>query len=143
MSEYGCSRIVYSSSATVYGTPPEIPIPETTCLQGHSPYARSKVMSETIIEDLCQGGFFFFGGDNTPCLACKLTEPSSQSSLVGHITTLLQVGLAINGADLFLMSFTALLAHIHQVLSVKTPLVAQITFYPFSPRWLMVASRLP
>ncbi|KIO06973.1 hypothetical protein M404DRAFT_137213 [Pisolithus tinctorius Marx 270] len=53
MSVYDCTRIVYSSSATVYGTPPKIPIPETTRLKAHSPYGRSKVMSEMIIEDLC------------------------------------------------------------------------------------------
>jgi len=53
MSDYNCTRIVYSSSATVYGTPPTIPIPETTRLQADSPYGRSKVMSETIINDLC------------------------------------------------------------------------------------------
>lgn len=53
MSAYDCTRIVYSSSATVYGTPPQIPIPETTRLKADSPYGRSKVMSEMIIEDLC------------------------------------------------------------------------------------------
>ncbi|OBZ68549.1 Meiotic recombination protein dmc1 [Grifola frondosa] len=53
MSEFDCTRMVYSSSATVYGTPPVIPIPETTRLQAHSPYGKTKVMCETIIEDLC------------------------------------------------------------------------------------------
>ncbi|KAF5388711.1 hypothetical protein D9757_004862 [Collybiopsis confluens] len=53
MSEFDCTRIVYSSSATVYGTPPKVPIPETTRLQADSPYGRTKVMSETIIKDLC------------------------------------------------------------------------------------------
>ncbi|KAF8913231.1 THO complex subunit 1 transcription elongation factor-domain-containing protein [Gymnopilus junonius] len=53
MSEYDCNRIVYSSSATVYGTPPVIPIPESTRLKAHSPYGKTKVMSETIIDDLC------------------------------------------------------------------------------------------
>jgi len=53
MDEYDCTRIVYSSSATVYGTPPTIPIPETTRLKADSPYGKSKVMSETIIDDLC------------------------------------------------------------------------------------------
>ena len=55
MSDYDCTRLVYSSSATVYGTPPVIPIPETTRLQADSPYGKSKVMSETIIDDLCHG----------------------------------------------------------------------------------------
>ncbi|KAF8131614.1 THO complex subunit 1 transcription elongation factor-domain-containing protein [Boletus edulis] len=53
MSEYDCTRIVYSSSATVYGTPPIIPIPETTRLKADSPYGKTKIMSETIIDDLC------------------------------------------------------------------------------------------
>jgi UDP-glucose 4-epimerase len=55
MTEFGCTRMVYSSSATVYGTPPDIPIPETTRLQADSPYGRSKVMCETVLEDLCNG----------------------------------------------------------------------------------------
>ncbi|ETW86515.1 hypothetical protein HETIRDRAFT_468124 [Heterobasidion irregulare TC 32-1] len=52
MSEFDCTRFVYSSSATVYGTPPKVPIPETTRLKADSPYGKSKVMSETIIDDL-------------------------------------------------------------------------------------------
>lgn len=55
MDSYDCTRIVYSSSATVYGTPPIIPIPETTRLKADSPYGKSKVMSEQIIDDLCHG----------------------------------------------------------------------------------------
>lgn len=55
MDEYDCPRMVYSSSATVYGTPPEIPIPETTRLKADSPYGKTKVMCETILEDLCSG----------------------------------------------------------------------------------------
>jgi UDP-glucose 4-epimerase len=55
MAEFGCTKMVYSSSATVYGTPPDIPIPETTRLKADSPYGKSKVMSETVLEDLCNG----------------------------------------------------------------------------------------
>jgi len=58
MSDFDCTRIVYSSSATVYGTPPVIPIPETTRLKADSPYGKTKVMSETIIDDLCHGRLF-------------------------------------------------------------------------------------
>jgi len=53
MSEYDCTRFVYSSSATVYGEPAVIPIPETTRLQALSPYGRTKVMTETVLSDLC------------------------------------------------------------------------------------------
>lgn len=52
MSEFDCTKFVYSSSATVYGTPPVIPIPESTRLKADSPYGKSKVMCETIVEDL-------------------------------------------------------------------------------------------
>lgn len=55
MSDFDCTKFVYSSSATVYGTPPVIPIPETTRLQADSPYGKSKVMSETLLEDLTHG----------------------------------------------------------------------------------------
>lgn len=54
MNEFGCKRLVYSSSATVYGIPPVIPIPETTPLKAESVYGRTKVFSETILEDLCR-----------------------------------------------------------------------------------------
>lgn len=54
MSDFDCVRFVYSSSATVYGTPPIIPIPEQTRLKADSPYGKSKIMSETIVSDLCQ-----------------------------------------------------------------------------------------
>jgi UDP-glucose 4-epimerase len=61
MSEFDCNRLVYSSSATVYGTPPVVPIPETTRLKADSPYGQSKVMCESIIQDLTQGmGFLFY-----------------------------------------------------------------------------------
>ncbi|KAF7307258.1 THO complex subunit 1 [Mycena indigotica] len=53
MNEFDCTRIVYSSSATVYGIPPTIPIPESTRLKADSPYGKTKVACETMIDDLC------------------------------------------------------------------------------------------
>ncbi|KIY69367.1 UDP-glucose 4-epimerase [Cylindrobasidium torrendii FP15055 ss-10] len=53
MNEYDCKRFVYSSSATVYGIPPKVPIPETSPLGALSPYGKTKVMCEMIVEDLC------------------------------------------------------------------------------------------
>jgi len=52
MTEYKCTRFVYSSSATVYGCPAVVPIPETTPLVAESVYGRTKVMCETILQDL-------------------------------------------------------------------------------------------
>lgn len=48
------SRIIFSSSATVYGDTTEIPIPETCPLAPVSPYARTKAYIEQIIQDVVQ-----------------------------------------------------------------------------------------
>ncbi|KAF9189423.1 hypothetical protein BGZ51_009599 [Haplosporangium sp. Z 767] len=54
MEEFHVRRIVFSSSATVYGDPPVIPIPETSpIVASMSPYGRTKVFLEHIIKDLC------------------------------------------------------------------------------------------
>ena len=53
MDKYDARRLVYSSSATVYGAPETIPIPETTPMDPHSPYGRSKQICEMIIRDVC------------------------------------------------------------------------------------------
>jgi len=53
MRKNDCYRLVYSSSATVYGAPKTIPIPETSPLVAESVYGRTKVMGEWIIKDVC------------------------------------------------------------------------------------------
>lgn len=60
MSEFGCKRLVYSSSATVYGIPPNVPIPETSPLNAESVYGRTKVFSEMILQDLCRCEYTVF-----------------------------------------------------------------------------------
>lgn len=47
-------RLVFSSSATVYGDPTSVPIPETAPLCATNPYGRSKIMVEEAIRDLFQ-----------------------------------------------------------------------------------------
>ncbi len=54
MSEYNCKKIVFSSSATVYGDPSSVPITELFPLSATSPYGQSKLMVETILRDLSQ-----------------------------------------------------------------------------------------
>ncbi|CEH13837.1 udp-glucose 4-epimerase [Ceraceosorus bombacis] len=53
MQQHKVTRLVYSSSATVYGIPKTIPIPETTPLAAESVYGRTKQFSEVIIKDVC------------------------------------------------------------------------------------------
>lgn len=50
MARAGCRRLVFSSTATVYGTPETWPIPETAPLSYESPYAFTKLTCERILE---------------------------------------------------------------------------------------------
>ncbi len=53
MKEYNCKKLVFSSSATVYGKPKVVPIKETAKTGGTTnPYGTSKLMVEKILKDL-------------------------------------------------------------------------------------------
>ena len=52
MSEAGVKRIVFSSSATVYGEPSTVPVREDFPLSASSPYGRTKLMIEDILRDI-------------------------------------------------------------------------------------------
>ena len=51
MERAGVNRIVYSSSATVYGDPASVPIREDFPLSATNPYGRAKLMVEEILAD--------------------------------------------------------------------------------------------
>lgn len=52
MASHGVKTLVFSSSATVYGAPEQIPIPETAKLNPTNPYGRTKAAVEQMLEDL-------------------------------------------------------------------------------------------
>ena len=52
MQQYGCKKIVFSSSATVYGDPHATPIKEDFPLSATNPYGRTKLFIEYILRDL-------------------------------------------------------------------------------------------
>ncbi len=52
MKEYNVKKIVFSSSATVYGNPQSLPIKEDFPLSTTNPYGTTKLMIETILKDL-------------------------------------------------------------------------------------------
>jgi UDP-glucose 4-epimerase len=49
----GCDRIVFSSSATVYGEPQYLPLDEKHPLSATNPYGQTKLMVENILRDWC------------------------------------------------------------------------------------------
>jgi UDP-glucose 4-epimerase len=51
MTATGCGRIVFSSSATVYGVPDYLPYDEGHPLRPESVYGRSKMMAEALLRD--------------------------------------------------------------------------------------------
>ena len=52
MQKYNCKKIVFSSSATVYGKPERLPITEDFPLKTTNPYGSTKLMIEMILNDL-------------------------------------------------------------------------------------------
>lgn len=62
MKKYGVGKIVFSSSATVYGVPETVPLREDFPLSATNPYGRTKLMIEEILRDL-------YVADNTMSIA--------------------------------------------------------------------------
>ncbi|MBP1587097.1 MAG: UDP-glucose 4-epimerase GalE [Clostridia bacterium] len=52
MKEFGVSRLIFSSSATVYGIPEHCPVKEDAPLYCLNPYGRTKLMIEDILRDV-------------------------------------------------------------------------------------------
>lgn len=49
MTDYGINKIIFSSTAAVYGEPETVPIPETARLHPNNPYGYSKLLAEHLI----------------------------------------------------------------------------------------------
>lgn len=52
MRAHGVNRLVFSSSATVYGKPETLPIREDAATQATNPYGQTKLMGETLLHDM-------------------------------------------------------------------------------------------
>ncbi len=81
MKKYNVKKIIFSSSATVYGTPKTLPIKETDDIGGTTnPYGTSKLFIEKILTDL-------YNSDNTWSIAIlRYFNPvgAHSSSLIGE-----------------------------------------------------------
>ncbi|MDG2538937.1 UDP-glucose 4-epimerase GalE [Dyella jiangningensis] len=54
MQATGVQRLVFSSSAAVYGDPDAVPIKEDAPLRACNPYSHSKLVMERLIEEVCE-----------------------------------------------------------------------------------------
>ena len=80
MQKYNCKKLVFSSSATVYGSPKTLPIKESFPLSTTNPYGTTKLMIENILRDL-------YKSDNTWSIAIlRYFNPigAHKSGLIGE-----------------------------------------------------------
>ena len=56
MAAHGCRTLVFSSSATLYGIPERVPIPETAPVRPINPYGHTKAAVEQLLADLAASG---------------------------------------------------------------------------------------
>ena len=80
MNEKGCKKIIFSSSATVYGDPATVPIKETFPLSAASPYAQTKLVTENLLRDLC------VSDPEWTCILLRYFNPvgAHESGLIGE-----------------------------------------------------------
>ena len=71
MSSVGCTKLVFSSSACVYGIADSPTIDETAPLRPINPYGQTKVANEKLIEDFSA---------NAECIALRYFNPVGAAS---------------------------------------------------------------
>ena len=83
MDEHSCRKMVYSSSATIYGLPKKLPIREDHPMDAINPYGSTKLLGELILKDLAQHNKF------TSALALRYFNPAGahKSGIIGEVPT--------------------------------------------------------
>jgi UDP-glucose 4-epimerase len=56
LARLGCRRLVFSSSAAIYGPTPDLAVDESSPIAPGSPYARTKAMMEQVVADASAAG---------------------------------------------------------------------------------------
>ena len=56
MHRHGCHRLLFSSSAAIYAPGEDLSVDESSPLAGTSPYGRTKIACEQMIQDACRAG---------------------------------------------------------------------------------------
>lgn len=80
MNHFNCKKLIFSSSATVYGDPEIIPIKEDAPLSATNPYGHSKLIIEELLKDL------FFADDSWQIGILRYFNPvgAHKSGLIGE-----------------------------------------------------------
>ncbi|AUY48018.1 UDP-glucose 4-epimerase GalE [Streptomyces sp. CB01881] len=67
----GCTRVVFSSSASIYAPTPDARVDETCAVDANSPYARTKQMMEHVLQDWTRGD----GAEGIRVIALRYFNP--------------------------------------------------------------------
>lgn len=80
MKKHNCKKIVFSSSATVYGNPKTVPIKEDFPLSTTNPYGSTKLMIEQILRDV------YISDNNWSVILLRYFNPigAHESGLIGE-----------------------------------------------------------
>ena len=110
MSSHGCDNIVFSSSASVYGSPCKLPISETHPVGPESPYGQSKLFIEKIIDDwrlanenrraICLRYFNPIGAHESGILGeLPISKPTNIFPIISSVAAKRSEKLSIFGSD--------------------------------------------
>ncbi|HRP27257.1 MAG TPA: UDP-glucose 4-epimerase GalE [Burkholderiaceae bacterium] len=80
MQRHGCRRMVFSSSATVYGKPQTLPIREDAPLCASNPYGSTKLIGESLLRDIGSADARW----QTACLRYFNPVGAHESGLIGE-----------------------------------------------------------
>jgi UDP-glucose 4-epimerase len=80
LQQHGARRFVFSSSATVYGKPEQLPLREDAALSATNPYGQTKLMGEQILRDLGHSDSAW----QTACLRYFNPVGAHESGLIGE-----------------------------------------------------------
>jgi UDP-glucose 4-epimerase len=118
---HGCRRLIFSSSASIYQSNDFLSVDEESPIQPVSPYARTKVASEWVLEDISRSGvlrvlsFRYFnpiGAD--PRMRSGLQSSHPTHALGKMIESMRQgVGFEITGADYPTRDGTGIRDYVH------------------------------
>jgi len=118
----GVNELIFSSSAAVYATPTNLTVTEDSPLRPLSPYARSKAMTEQVLEDLCRAGgarglalryFNPIGADPQLRSGPYLRQPSHVLGLIMEAAAGRTPNFSITGTDFPTRDGTGLRDYIH------------------------------
>nr|XP_031858998.1 UDP-glucose 4-epimerase GalE [Kwoniella shandongensis]KAA5526070.1 UDP-glucose 4-epimerase GalE [Kwoniella shandongensis] len=76
MKQFNVKHLVFSSSATVYGTPAVTPIPETSAIIPESVYGSTKAIVEGLIQAVCKAETLKSGEDGLRAISVRYFNPA-------------------------------------------------------------------